>query len=259
MGQDVCGRQGCLVQRALGRALLLEHSPMSCVPVPAAIQSTALWLLEIGLQGKMKHFCWRNPILYQKSFSSFTGSGLKKKKKSGQAAQDQEAWGSISQSSAGAGAQQKQLLTLAEHGHLLLTSRASVSPSLEATPRRYSCVCLFRQCGALMFRDVQGLSYLLQLRPLADREHIHECDQSKNCASWKLFPHPCTLLLFFLKTANTWVCVGWPPSLTIRRESPKTREQARAMVALGYSECYQETRDIGHMSSTGVGDGNKSS
>lgn len=209
--------------------------------------------------GKDEAFLLEKSHFISKKFFIFYRKRVKKKKKSGQAAQDQEAWGSISQSSAGAGAQQKQLLTLAEHGHLLLTSRASVSPSLEATPRRYSCVCLFRQCGALMFRDVQGLSYLLQLRPLADREHIHECDQSKNCASWKLFPHPCTLLLFFLKTANTWVCVGWPPSLTIRRESPKTREQARAMVALGYSECYQETRDIGHMSSTGVGDGNKSS
>lgn len=206
---------------------------MSCVPVPAAIQSTALWLLEIGLQGKMKHFCWRNPILYQKSFSSFTGSGLKKKKKSGQAAQDQEVWGSVSQGSAGAGAQQKQLLTLAERGHLLLTSRASVSPSLEATPRHYSCMCSFRRCGALTFHDVQGLSDLLQLRPSAGREHSHECDQSKNRPSWKWFPHPCTLLLFSLKTTNAWVCVGWPLSHTIRRQSPKTREQARAMVALG--------------------------
>lgn len=184
--------------------------------------------------GKDEAFLLEKSHFISKKFFIFYRKRVKKKKKkSGQAAQDQEAWGSVSQGSAGAGAQQKQLLTLAERGHLLLTSRASVSPSLEATPRRYSCVCSLRRGGALTFCDVQGLSGLLKLRPSAGREHSHECDQSKNRASCKWFPHPCTLLLFSLKTTNAWVCLGWPLSHTIRRQSPKTREQARAMVALG--------------------------
>lgn len=61
-------------------------------------------------------------------------------------------------------AQQKWFLMLARHGHITLTSRASVSPFLKVTPRCYSCACSLTPCWGLTFHGIQDLLALLQFK-----------------------------------------------------------------------------------------------
>lgn len=78
-------------------------------------------------------------------------------------------------------------------------------------------------------------------------------DQSKNDLWWKLSPCPCAFLLLSLNTSDTWDSAGWPQS-----ESPSSLKSDSVLsgTPIENLQCYQETRDIRHRSSTVIESGN---
>lgn len=58
----------------------------------------------------------------------------------------------------------------ASHGHIALTSCASLSPSLKVTPRCNSHACFLTPCWSLTFHGIQDILALLHFKSLSGPE-----------------------------------------------------------------------------------------